>query len=330
MKPFFVRMLTKSAILCAAVFLFPGIFNQDANAQECIGINFFDPANSYQKTYTCWDNNRSYVYLGSPATFVTCDNAVPVDMSIGAGSLVLQSTLSGGWWNIQFKHDWGHSFNVLRISENPILHLRVKWGQIAPGANLRIRLTDDQNILNSYRTYAGQSPVYSSQSSYVLLSDYVIPSTSQWQDVYIPVSDFLTANPDLDLTRISFLTLEGYGTYSQTNILYIEKMRFIPSVGCSYSDMIEINQLGYLPTLRKLAIVSYEPGTVSAAPTYFQVLDPTGQTVVFQGALQLKQACQPSWDLSGDIVYHADFTALTAPGRYVICLPELDLSLIPL
>jgi hypothetical protein len=326
MKSFTGMMSIKCTILCAIILLFPALFHQETvtAAQECVGINFFDPANSYLQTYTCWDNNRSYVYLGSPATFVTCNNAVPVDMSIGAGSLVLQTTLPGGWWNIQFKQDWGHSVNVLRTGENPLLHLRVKWGQIASGANLRIRLTDDQNILNSYRTYAGQSPIYSSQSSYVLLSNYVSPSTSQWQDVYIPMSDFLSVNPNLDLTRISFITLEGYGTYSQTNILYIEKMRFIPGIGCSYSDMVKVNQLGYLPAARKLAIVSYEPGAVPAAPTYFQVLDIASQTTAYQGVLQLKQACSSSWNRSGDIVYHADFTALTAPGRYVLYLPELD------
>ena len=38
-------------------------------AQECIGINFFDPPNSYLQSYTCWDSNgKSYVYLGGGAT----------------------------------------------------------------------------------------------------------------------------------------------------------------------------------------------------------------------------------------------------------------------
>lgn len=331
MKVFYSKLSAFCTNLCAVFFLFLLILNQGMApaAQECIGINFFDPAKSYQQTYTCWDNNRSYVYLGSPATFVTCGTEddyhyVPVNMSIGTGSLVLQSTLPGGWWNIQFKLDWGHSVNVLRTADNPLLHLRVKWGQIASGANLRIRLTDDQNILNSYRTYAGQSPIYSSQSSYVLLSNYVSPSTTVWQDVYIPMSDFLAGNPSLDLTRISILTLEGVGPYSQTNTLYIEKMKIIPGIGCSYSDMVKVNQLGYLPDARKLAIVSYESGAVSSPPTYFQVFDVAWQAVAYQSTLQLKQACESSWNLSGDIVYHADFTDLAVPGRYVIYLPELD------
>ena len=77
-------------------------------AQEAIGINFFDISQAYTKSFTCWDNGKSYVYVGSPATFTRCNNAVPVDMSVGNGSLVFQSTLPSGWWNLEFKLDGGH------------------------------------------------------------------------------------------------------------------------------------------------------------------------------------------------------------------------------
>jgi hypothetical protein len=66
--------------------------------QECIGINFFDPPKTYPQSYICWDGGKSYVYRGGSTTFETCDNALPVDMSEGTGSLVLESTKSGGWW----------------------------------------------------------------------------------------------------------------------------------------------------------------------------------------------------------------------------------------
>ena len=70
-------------------------------AQECIGINFFDAPQSQLQSFTCWDSNgKSYVYQGGSASFVTCNNAVPVNMSIGTGALVFQTTLHGGWWNV--------------------------------------------------------------------------------------------------------------------------------------------------------------------------------------------------------------------------------------
>ncbi len=292
-------------------------------AQEAIGINFFDATNSNAAPYTCWDKQGTYVYRDPAGVFTTCSGGIPVNMSIGAGSLVLESQMPSGWWNAEFKLDWGHSVNFLRHGATPQLHLRVKWGQIASGADMWIGLIDDQYILNRYRFYAGQGSIYSNQDAWVLLSDYVTPSTSQWQDVYIPMSDFLADDPNLDLTRISMLKLSGAGNYSSINTLYIEKIRVIPEIGGEYSEMVKVNQFGYLPSDRKLAIVSYETGEVSPAPTYFQVRDETTRAIVHQASLSLDTPSGSSWDYSGDTVYHADFSSFTTPGRYVIYCPEL-------
>lgn len=298
-------------------------FSSASSAQECIGINFFDVANSASSS-TCWDKMGTYIYQGEGASFVTCNSGgIPVNMSIGTGSLVLESQMASGWWNAEFKLDWGHSVNFLRYGSEPLLHLRVKWGAIASGAEMWITLRDDQYILNSYRHYTGQGDIYSNQEAWVLLSDYVTPSTSQWQDVYIPMSDFLADNPELDLTRISILKFYGAGSYSQTNTLYIEKLRVIPQVGCAYTDMIKINQLGYLPNDRKLALVSYEMGVVPSSPTYFQVRDAATDALVYQDNLSYDAPYGSTWDYSGDRVYHADFSEVTTPGSYVITCPEI-------
>ena len=95
-----VKQVIKTGFLIGILVFFPG---PAPAAQECIGINFFDPVNSYSQPYTCWDaGGKSYVYRGGSATFVTCgESSVPVNMSIGNGSLVLQTTLPSGWWNQQ-------------------------------------------------------------------------------------------------------------------------------------------------------------------------------------------------------------------------------------
>ncbi|MFA5292301.1 MAG: glycoside hydrolase family 9 protein [Phycisphaerae bacterium] len=292
-------------------------------AEEAIGINFFDLANSGLGSTTCWGDPKCYVYLGGSATFTRCStNYVPVNMSIGAGSLVFTTKKpSGSYWNVQFKLDWGHSVNFLRYGQTPLLHLRVKWGTIASGADVQIYLTDDQSIKDLYRLYNGTGTSYSNQSAYVTLSNYVTPSTSVWQDVYIPLSDFLINNPNLDITRIGVLQISGAGTYTSTNTMYVEKMRVVPSVASQYSDMIKVNQIGYLPNSKKLAIVSYESGAVSSPPTYFQVRDAATGDIVFQSySLVLKTGAD---DQSGDIVRHADFSAFTTPGRYVVTCPEI-------
>lgn len=298
--------------------------------EEAVAINFFDIRNSYKGEYTCWDNGRSDVYVGSPATVSTCSGScLPVDMTAGEGSLVLTTTLPSGWWNVLFYFDSGHSVNFLRTGSSPLLHLRVKWGAIASGADLRIELMDDTAIWNLDYIYAGQTGPYSNQTASVYLSSYVTPSTSSWQDVYIPMSAFLSNNPALDITRITRIAFFGTGTYSATNTLYIEKMRIVPAAGSEYTDMVKVNQFGYLPGQRKLAIVSYENPAVTAAPTYFQVKNASTGSVVHQASLQSDQPCSFSWDRSGDTVFHADFTSFTTPGCYVIYVPEIDQTSVP-
>jgi hypothetical protein len=302
-------------------------------AQEAIGINYFDMANSGLSSPTCWNNNdqTSKVTKTGSATFTTCgSNNVPVNTASGTLALVLTTTKPSGSWYADFKLDWGHSVNFKRYGttgdpNSPLLHLRLKWGAIASGANLRIYLTDDQQIKTLYRSYNGTGTTYTNQTAYVTLSNYVTPSTTTWQDVYIPMSDFLSgypgSNSQLDLTRISVLRLYGYGTYSATNTMYIEKMRVVPSVASQYADMIKVNQIGYLPPSKKVAIISYESGAVASPPTYFQVRNASTGDIVFTSySLPLKTGGD---DQSGDIVRHADFTALTTPGRYVVCCPEI-------
>jgi len=315
------RIFRKTATILFVIILLAVLPGPVTAAQEAIGINFFDLANSDAGSPTCWDNYKSYTYKSSSATFTRCStDYVPVDTTVGGGSLVFTTIKpSGSSWYADFKLDWGHSVNFLRYGTTPLLHLRVKWGAIASGANLRISLTDDQQIKTLYNSYNGTGTTYINKTAYVTLSTYVTPSTTVWQNVYIPMSDFLLNNSLLDLTRISVLRLYGYGTYSSTNTMYVEKMRVVPSIASQYSDMIKVNQLGYLPDSKKLAIVSYETGTVAPAPTYFQVKDASTGVIVYQANLQLKTA---PWDASGDTVYHANFTSFTTPGRYVVYSPE--------
>jgi endoglucanase len=317
--PRFFKKIATSLFVIILLAIFP---RPATAAQEAVGISFFDLAHANAGSPAYWDGGKSYVYLSGSATFTrNADNAVPVNMSMGNGSLVFTTTKpSSSSWNAEFKLDWGHSVNFLRYSENPLLHLRVKWGAIASGANLSITLVDDQQIKTLYRSYNGTGATYTNQSASVTFSNYVTASTSSWQDVYIPISAFLANNPSLDLTRISVLKFTGMGTYTATNTMYIERMRIVPSINSQYTDMVKVNQLGYLPGSKKFAIVSYEVGTVSPVPTYFQVKDASTGVVVYQANLQLKTG---SWDASGDTVYHANFTSFTTPGRYVIHVPEI-------
>ena len=179
-------------------------------AQEAIGVDYFEVKGT--NTYTCW-TDKSSVYLGSSRDLHpgSCGDAIPVDMNVGKGSLVFQTTRPGGgppwaWWtsNVRIK-DWP-SVNFMRYGLNgqkPYLYLRVRWGQIASGAGLDIGLRDNHDIWNYYASYAGQTRTYSDQTATVHLSTYIpSPVVEQWYDIYIPMQDFLDVNsqprPDKD------------------------------------------------------------------------------------------------------------------------------------
>jgi hypothetical protein len=301
-------------------------------AQEAIGVDYFEVKGT--KSYTCW-TNKSSIYLGAPATFTvgSCGDALPVDMNVGKGSLMFQTTKPQGppwgWWSVIVRiTDWP-TVNFMRYGLNgqkPYLYLRVRWGQIASGAGLDFGLRDHRDIWNLYAQYAGQTGTYSEHTATLHLSTYIpSPVVGQWYDVYIPMQDFLNNNPNLDLTRIICVNFAGTGTYTSTNTFYIEKLKVVPAIGSNnqYLDMVKVNQLGYLTNERKLAIVSYEPNAVSTAPTQFQVINSATQVVVYTGSLVLKNPSAPEWNQSGDIVYHADFSSFTTPGKYKIVLPEI-------
>lgn len=74
-------------------------------------------------------------------------------------------------------------------------------------------------------------------------------------------------------------------------------------------DRILVNQVGYLPNSVKIALLR-----IKAAK--FDVIDVKTGKVVFSG----KPGSFKFWSLSGDSVCTADFSTVTAPGRYQICL----------
>ncbi len=69
---------------------------------------------------------------------------------------------------------------------------------------------------------------------------------------------------------------------------------------------IYVNQLGYLPSSRKIAI--------STRPCNFQIIRVSDQVSVFEGSVHEKTVDS----VSGDNTYRIDFTELTEPGQYYV------------
>lgn len=272
----------------------------------------------YFSSYTSpksWDSYKSDVYQGGAANFVNVNGKVPVDMTQAAGALVLESTLPSGYWNIIFRIGWGMPVDYLRMGNHSLLHLRLKWEKIAPGADLEIQVsTQLNNIAAGFpEQYAG-----------VRLSKYTQPSLD-WTDVYIPISDFQKANPKINLSRVPILKMLGIGTYSVPNKMYIEKMDIVPSIENPYVDAIKINQIGYLPEQQKIGIASFEKGTSIVKPTKFSIVGADKDSVVFAGSLIRKLPLNEiDWGQDGDEVYQGNFTAFKTPGKYRMKVDELN------
>ncbi len=82
----------------------------------------------------------------------------------------------------------------------------------------------------------------------------------------------------------------------------------------SATGAILINQVGYYPEAQKIALIRVKAGN-------FDVVDVTTGKKVFGAATGAPEY----WPLSGDTVRVADFSGLTTPGTYRICLGESDI-----
>ncbi len=195
----------------------------------------------------------SAIYQGSGASVRNVSGTVPVDNLSGTRALVLDAVNPpGAWWNVLFKIS-GNSFNYLRTGTNPAIHLRVKWANIPTNGAWNMTLGVG--------------------SGTVSLNAYVTASSNNWQDVYIPMSDFIASSPGVDLTHIWQLAFYAAGNYRDHCTLDIAALDLVPSAlpdQRAYGDFIKVNQVGYAPLMSdKLAVVSWEPGTITTPPTSF-------------------------------------------------------------
>jgi endoglucanase len=74
-------------------------------------------------------------------------------------------------------------------------------------------------------------------------------------------------------------------------------------------DQILVNQVGYLPNSAKIALLRVKAEK-------FDIVDVTSGKVVFTG----KPGSLEYWSFSGDSVCTADFSEVTTPGKYQLCL----------
>ncbi|WP_183461675.1 glycoside hydrolase family 9 protein [Microbulbifer rhizosphaerae] len=87
--------------------------------------------------------------------------------------------------------------------------------------------------------------------------------------------------------------------------------------GLQTTDQIRLNQVGYHPLQKKVAVVLSEE-----SPGSFRVLDRKENAVVLEG--KLSENAAPTW--SGKKVWSADFSDLKSEGQYTLEIPGLGKS----
>lgn len=295
------------------IVLFLFLFPEDTRAAQLQSGPSIPYFNSVTASVS-WDSYKSDVYQGGAARFTHLNGDVPVTRSEGFGALVIESIKPSGYWNVIIRIGNGLPVNYLRMGEQPLLRLRLKWEKIAVGAGLEIQLFTQENDISAGfpEQYAG-----------IRLSNYIQP-VLEWTDVYIPIKDFLKVNPGINLTRVAFIRFVGQGFYSDTNRMLIEKMEIVPSIENPYLDAWKVNQIGFLPQQKKLAFVSFDRKFPPAGePQAFSIVKAHHDSVVFTGKLVKKLPYnEHEWGQDGDVVYHADFTEFRKPGKYRLRLAE--------
>lgn len=296
---YWVSSVALPLLLAASVF---------ADQLPLASVRYFNP---YQNP-TNWGGWGSAIYQGAGAVVRNVNGTVPVDDVGGTTALVLDSVNPpGGYWNVLFKVS-GNSLNFFRTGTNPAVHLRLKWSAIPTNNAWNM----DINV----------------EGAQVPLSAYVTASTSDWQDVYIPASDFIAADPGVDLSRVWLIKLAAAGHHTDQCVLNIAALDLVPSATqLDYTEFVKVNQVGYAPLMgRKLGVVSWEPGMLTNPPSSFRIVNVTNSQVVLTGALSefaappIWQA--PGWTLDGDENYQANFDALQTPGAYRLEVPELGVQ----
>jgi hypothetical protein len=98
-----------------------------------------------------------------------------------------------------------------------------------------------------------------------------------------------------------------------------------------YSPAIHVNQEGYLPAYPKKAAVGYyvgDLGEMDLPTNKFFVVNAQTETTMYQGTLTLRADVGYTYAPKPyQHVYEADFSGLSAPGKYLLVVPGLGASL---
>ncbi len=235
----------------------------------------------------------SYAFAGGGCSVTTINGRIPVVPVDGQNALKIEVTGSGGYWGVGIARRGWVRWYLDNYLPDGVMEFQVKGER--GGERFRIGFADSDRD--------GQGPDFD-RNAYVPVTKYV-SITKEWQTVRIPISDFIAAEPKIELDDCQKVVLSKDGD-AKPMIVYLRGIRFVTTSPEHPVPPIKINQLGYRPYMVKIAKIS--------APTRtFQIVDAKTGRIVLKGVTRKVAENDP---VSGDNVWEADFTPVKTPGRY--------------
>jgi len=268
------------------------------------------PPPGYNQLQDIWivQNSPPGEWAGGDLT-TTASSTVPLDnneMFNGMPSLSYKVTgPSQWWWLSMFQGSDSHPYvdYSLEYYQPGFLEFDVKGAQ--GGERFLLSVNDEDPSRN---------PVSLSSSS-LNIGNYVTLTTN-WQHVRIPLTDFAVPAGFKFRQMHTLQIAESYDSPSYARQFWINGIKFTsPSKEHSF-PAIKVNQIGYEPTGTKYALVTGFAETLAAsAGSPFHIIRASDGKSVYDGVLKLESQYDA---MSGDEVLSADFSAVTAPGTYLV------------
>jgi len=248
-----------------------------------------------------------YTFVRGGAQLDTVNGRIPVVTYEGKRALSIHATQGqDALWHVGISFSGWAKFALDDYGREGKLEF-----DVAGSAAGEVRVS----IVEPGKGRAGQA---SASSARVQLSRYVQPGPA-WQHVAIPLGDFMDANPGLDLSSMEKVTIESPAPGEST--LYVTDMLFRTTNPEKAYPPVKVDQRGYRPGWRKLAKVT--PSSALAEGSTFVVREADSGRTAYEGKLVPAVLNDKT---SGDSVYDADFSQLSASGAYVVEARGLGLS----
>lgn len=245
----------------------------------------------------------------------TVDSKLPIDTTAvynGLPSLVLntKTPTSPSWYNALITVAGWKAYNFTPYYANGFLEFNIKGN------------AGGETFLLGFKDRVFERAAGNEITTTVNINSYAT-ITKNWTHVKIPLKDVIQISQGIDPASIDSLSIKNNG-FTPLKVWLNDIRVTSPDKEREYPP-IKVNQLGYPADGTKQALVTgFEDVLTVDAGTPFSVINTATNAAAFSGQLVLTK----NYDAvdSGERIFTADFTNLTAPGTYYVAVQGLQNS----